>query len=288
MVCMHCGVDNAQGSKFCKQCGAVFTPDKAKGKSRGIYIMSFIAILLAIALALTFIYGKPFVIYEDPSMETTNSIGKEVTFDSAEAAIEYCVKAIADNDLNAALNAFAGDDYIRGFDFTKWCKRLNALIPNDLAPSEYGMYQEINNALITSRRASQIKGFSYSLLTNMDFSQAIIIEDEDQISRFINDVDPEKLKGLKIVRIDPPTPDRLNSEINIKNFKAQADIYGGIEGTERVVLYDLNGELYTGGFHLIRFKNGWKIESMTTYLAGNSFDGSVVKTTEEEYLQLVE
>ena len=53
-------------------------------------------------------------------------------------------------------------------------------------------------------------------------------------------------------------------------------------------LYDLNGELYTGGFHLIRFKNGWKIESMTSYLAGTRADGSVIKTTEDEYLSSIE
>ena len=285
MKCQHCGGEVEQSSKFCPKCGQVNTT-QVKGKSSGLKFISYIAAILALALVITFVFGKPF--NNLGTQTATNFSGNEKSFDSPEDAIEYCVEAIADNKLSVALSAFAIDDYTREFDFTKWCNRMKALILRDLAPSEYKMYQDINHAYITSKIVSQVKGFSYSLLSSMDLSQTIVVEDEEQVPQFVEDVDPKKLKGLKIVRIDPPCPDILNSERNVENFKIQAAIYGGEEGTERVVLYELDGELYAGGFHLIQYKDGWHIESMTSYLAGTSVDGSVTKMTKDDYLEWIE
>lgn len=80
----------------------------------------------------------------------------------------------------------------------------------------------------------------------------------------------------------------MYSEKNIENFNKHAQLYGADEQTERVVLYELNGEYYCGGFQIMRYKNNWKIISLYSNLAGQSPYGTVTKITQVEFEQILQ
>lgn len=313
-------------------------------QKKTIFIISVIALLLALVLVVTYVFGKPFRSIEvdlegieehgktddiddidnidevdnpkekdntdekdhaDEETDFTDSgenekskTGKTMgvissadlksTFDTPEEAVEYFVQAISQNDLEDAFKACSIEEYSSGFDFFKLSKRLQAFTPKDLAPSQYIMYEEMNAYIIASRLVSQIKTFTYSLLTDMDLTQIKIIENDDEILEFIEEVNPEKLKNLKLVRVDMPYPNLLKSEKAVKNLKAQAETYGANEATEMAAFYELDGQTYLGGFYLIRYNSGWKIVSINSAFLGTSVDGSAIKMTMDEYLELLE
>lgn len=274
MKCKQCSAETNPG-QFCPQCG--LKNDEKKPRKPG-FLLVF-SLILAVALAVTYVFGKPF---------SCGALANEKYFKTPEDAIQHFVDGIARNDLDIALEACAIDDVAEHFDLVKFNKRMKAFLIRDFAPSEYEMYQDINRGLVLNRITTQIKVFVYSFLTDVDPYMTTAIKDEDPTPQFIKDADPGKLKNLQIDRMDIPEPDVFNGEINLKNMKEQAKPFGALEATERVVLYDLDGDKYLGGFYLFRYKKGWKIYTMTSYLAGLPADGSVSETSKKDYMSLIE
>jgi hypothetical protein len=95
------------------------------------------------------------------------------------------------------------------------------------------------------------------------------------------------LKDLKLLRIDPPRKDILESERNIANLQKMADIFGAQEMTERIALYQLNDKTYLGGFILLRYGESWKIYSLCSNLAGTSVMGGVEQISIMDYALLL-
>lgn len=212
--------------------------------------------------------------------------GETPIFPKPEDAINHFVAGLVENDLQKALQACAVEEYAQGYDFAGMMDRMKALMPiQQMAPSEYSLYAEMNKIAAMGTLVSQMKMMVYSFFVPevKDGITIYVGGGKDDAKKFAEAVNPDKLKGLKILRIDPPMQDILNSEKNIENFQKWAKIYGAQEMTERIVLYGLDGKLYLGGFGLLRYEDGWKIQRLNSNLAGLSAMGTVEETTLDAY-----
>jgi hypothetical protein len=166
--------------------------------------------------------------------------GETPVFSAPEDAIRHFAAAIAENDLQKALKACAVDEYAQGYDFAGMVDRLKSLMPmQQMVPSEYGLFAQINRITAMGTLAGQMKMMVYSFFVPKvkDGTPMYTGGSADDAKKFAEAVDPGKLKNLKIVRIDPPRQDILSSEKNIENFHKTAMLYGAQEMTERIVLF---------------------------------------------------
>lgn len=217
---------------------------------------------------------------KDRQEETT-----QASFKTPEETIEYFVAGITENNIGKALSACGIEEYSKGFDFTAYSNHAKAIMPPSVspAPSEYEMYHELNRITKESQISTQIKGFIYSFYNKGELTASKPVTKKREIKKFIQSVDPKQLKKLKIVQIDPPYPDVMKKEATKTSLKTHAAIAGGTEATERVVLYELNGRYYWGGFRLIKYNDNWKISTINSDIVNQPALGSVTKTTKENY-----
>ena len=214
----------------------------------------------------------------------------EQSFASPEDAINHFIAGIAEGDLEKALAATAIDAYGSSFDFAYQAERLQVIMPAiNEAPAEYELYGDLNRLKQAAYLAQQIKLFCYSFfIGDMDFSVPEMLEDQAQIDEFITAVDPAKLANLKVVGIDMPTPDVMNSEAALENAEKHGKTIGADTVTERIVLYNLDGDLFMGGFQLADFGGVWKIKGLNSIYANQSAYGDVSPVTMDEYFSLTE
>jgi hypothetical protein len=206
----------------------------------------------------------------------------EKTFDSPEAAINAFVSSIANNDFSTAAQTFAINEPAEKFDFAAYANYLKVIMPfTMLAPSDYALYVEMNKMSSLGDLTRQTKAFIYSFFETegMDGSPIAPIS-QDDASQFVKTVDPSALKSLKIAKIETPSPDVYNSSTNLANFKRMASFYGADDMAERVVLYNLNGQNFEGGFRLLKYGSDWKIFGLNSTLAGQPGTGIVTKVAE--------
>ncbi len=213
----------------------------------------------------------------------------EQSFSTPEAAIEHFVGAVTDNDLEGALEACAIYAYGTDFDFHQYSDRLSVIMPGAApAPAEYDMFADLNQLQQAATMGNYIRYFCYSFFIDEDLSMPIVLGESDiSIEDFMAAVDPAQLHSLEIVRMDEPMPEVLHSETNTSNFDRQAASYGADGMTEMVVLYDLNGQLYCGGFGLLNYGGDWKICRLNSMLAGQPAYGTVAPITESEYQSVI-
>lgn len=206
----------------------------------------------------------------------------ELEFDTPEAAIEHFVSSIVKNDLTGALQAFAINQYAEEFDFTAQAKRLNALdIYQSLAPADNAMYTQLNRLSLLAKYGLYIKLFCYSFYATESLEGNIVAPMNDRperIDAFITSVNPKQLTNLKIAKVFKLT---VLSERLQKTLEEQVRIVGAEEFSEFVVFYELNGDYFAGGIHLLRYDEAWKIDSLGSVLTGVSAVGTVLKTTSE-------
>jgi hypothetical protein len=206
----------------------------------------------------------------------------EKEFATPEAALQHFAESIAKNDVVAALQAFAINQHAAAFDFTAMSERLGVIQPiQTLSPTEYPMYVDLNRLALISRYGGLLKFFVYSFYATEPLDETTRIQNEpERISAFIESVNPEQLAGLKIAKLIRIT---ATSDKLLEVWQQQAKPVGADDVTELVVLYELNGIYYLGGARLLRYGEGWKLDALSSALAGMAALGTVTKTTQEEF-----
>jgi hypothetical protein len=202
----------------------------------------------------------------------------EQNFVTPEAATQHFVSSIAKNNV-----AFAINEYADTFDFKAHANHLQSInIYRGLAPTDYNMYKQLNRLELLSKYAFNIKLFTYSFYSSEPLDGSIIpLQGEpERLETFVNSVNPEQLGNLTIERAF-----RINalSDRMKQNWQAQAAPVGADEVTEMVVLYNLNGSYFLGGFSLLRYGENWKISGLSSVLAGMESLGGVSVTTPSEF-----
>jgi hypothetical protein len=205
----------------------------------------------------------------------------ELDFATPEAAVGHFFKSIVKNDLAAALQAFATNEYADNYDFTKHSRRMAAIQPMmQPAPPEYAMYDRVNRLALLARYAQQIQIFTYSLTPDIQIDQTQRIDNDNQIAAFVTSVDPAKLGGLTIAKAYKVVP---ASEKFKSILAGQADPLGADEIGEIVILYELGGRYLKSGARLLRYGQFWRIDSLNSIVAEVPMSGGAVPTTEEEF-----
>lgn len=212
-----------------------------------------------------------------------------VLFEMPEDAITFYLQGVMQGDVTQILQATAVTEMSEGFDFERSVNRLGSLSIQSPAPSDQPLYVEINKAQFTSQILSQVKNFAYGLLaTEKDVVEGrVFMMEPEGTTRFMDEVDPERLASLRIMDMGIPFPDLTNNELNLENWNEQAQIYGADEFTERVVLLQFEGDTYFMGFTLLRYDESWKISSAASLLGGTSVFGAPMRTTAEDFQDLI-
>ncbi len=210
----------------------------------------------------------------------------EEDFATPEEAIEHFIKSVANNDFKGAIAATVVNEAGDNYNATEFAVNAEYLIYTMEAPSEYEFYQELNRAQSLAIVANQMKFFVYSF-SDSDAVLAVIkgedysLNSKDEAEQFVADVDPDKLKELHIMRIDSPSENSYYSNII-------AGTYGADKSTDRIVLYELNGETYLGGYTLLFYDNRWGILGLYSDLGDTSPYGAAEKISEEAYEHLLD
>jgi hypothetical protein len=216
-----------------------------------------------------------------------NAFGNSVPMDAKsfatpENAITHFMEALKKNDLSSVFEACAVQDYSQRFRFKEYVRRLMGLsYIAYMAPAKYDFYIELNKIDTLARISRQIKLICYSLLSDeTDLTATKKDPDEDHVKDFVRAVDPGKLAGLQVIRMDKPV--LVDNERYQKNTLDAARCFGAGNGTERVALLKFNKDLYILGFHLYQYGSSWEIDSLSSPLAGTPMFG-VEKITYDEY-----
>ncbi len=213
------------------------------------------------------------------------------SFKTPEDAITSYLEGVVESDVDKILQACAIDEVSENFQFDDWVDRLGAMwVQNTLSPADYPLYVEINRVQQAYRILQPVRNLVYSLLSSevQESGLDLIEMDRRDANRFVEDVDPERLRGLEVEEIGVPEPEMMESDRYQENAEEQASIYGADEMTERVVLVSFEDEYYVLGFTLLRYGKSWKISAQFSAMGRTDGTGMAQPTTEEEFESLTD
>jgi hypothetical protein len=204
-------------------------------------------------------------------------------FKTPEAAVQHFLSSLAANDLDAAMQACAVEEFAARVNVAAQLRRTRSLMTSrEYGPGQYSMYARINRARAMADFAHGVQMYSFGLLSDKRAEGNLVVDMSDRdIDAFIRAVNPARLAALKIVRIDKPVRSIFDSAKVTSLFKKQAVPEGADELTERIALVWLDGQHYWGGFRLVRYGASWRIRDLVSILA--SSPRPVGKTTVAEY-----
>ncbi len=222
-------------------------------------------------------------------LATAQDQSASVSFRTPEEAIMAYMQGVTQGDIAQILQACAVDEMGDGFNFELHTNRLQALTMLSPAPSTYPLYAEMNKVQFSWQILSQARNLAYALLATENRvveGQTVLIDPEGTL-QFIDEVNPERLDQLQVVKIGLPNPELATSERNLQNWNTIAQIYGAEELTERVALFLFEGNTYLVGFALLRYGDNWKISNASSTLAGLSSFGTPSMTSEDAFDELI-
>jgi hypothetical protein len=246
-----------------------------KKKNIAALALCAISVVLAIALALS-LTGVIAISGASGASAASKS------FSSPEDAINYFVERLRLGDFNGALSACAIDEMAKGFDYEAFAERLKA-IPSTMMsylPSEYEQYVEYNKYRLTQQIMIQMACFSVSFNIAKENGEllegtTVMLEDGKLREGFIEELDPNKISGLKLADIGKHR--MHDDQQNRENQKKQASIFGADDVQFRTVLYEYEDKYYMGGFTLIEYGGRWLLQSMSDPLSGIPMLGTPIE-----------
>ena len=223
---------------------------------------------------------------KEKSLATT-----EVSFASPEEAVEYISSSLAEADLSALLPAFGIERQVADYSFVGMSERLRAIVlETGVPPVRFQFYADTARIQFTNEAATQLRNLAYSLLVTSGTPLDSLIGFSEGMSQYATDLemvlDPARLANLKVLQMADPssvfdTPASL--ERHRKNILAQLAVTGGDDMQERLVLYELDGRTYQGGFTLVRYGDRWQVRGLHSSLGGTSLSGHAVPMTIDEF-----
>lgn len=111
----------------------------------------------------------------------------------------------------------------------------------------------------------------------------------DWTVEFENKVDPEKIHGFEVLRIDENNPEIQHEDQYITGMQCRSEVYGVDDICERTVLFECNGMLFYKGFRLVQYDGQWKIQSLSAGLVGESAYGNASRIENvDAYMEMIE
>ena len=201
-----------------------------------------------------------------------------------EDAVRQYLGGVAANDADKVLDACAIDEVATHFQFDLQAARLSAIVPTTfLLPSSYQFYAGLNRYGQAYPIFAELRGLAYSLLSSKPVDQIITPVTADQAQQLITDLDPSHLAGLTVVSVKFPVAKFATDAHTLSAFAAEAKVDGADELTERLALFQLNGQYYAVGFTLVRYGSDWKVLNQVSNLAGMPTTGAAQQTTPGDF-----
>jgi len=219
-----------------------------------------------------------------------NSPSISASFKTPEDAINSYMQAVAQGDGSKILQAFAINEMSEKYNFEVFVDRIGAFQPIQFeGPTNYTLYVDLNKTQVAAQIVQRVRTFIYGLLSTEDVASGNMIGsfDAERAAKFIKEVDPKRLSGISVKRIDMPNKPILNSDRHRDNLAKTARMYGADESTERVALFTFEGNTYVVGFSLLRYGDGWKIYQPGSVLSGLNPLGTAAKITEADFDKMV-
>ena len=293
--CPSCGSQRLTETPFCASCGADFRRLAAAMVAPASRRSGRRTVLALVALAAVVAGGGVFAACSSASSATASTpggAGASTAGGAASAAATSAVRAtpedavrqylagVAANDTNQVFGACAIDEVAAHFQFDVQAERLQAILPSTfLLPSGYQFYAGLNRYGQAYQIFVELRGLSYSLLSTEPVDKIITPVTADQAQQLIKDLDPSHLAGLTVASVKFPIAKFATDAHTLANFAAEAKVYGADELTERLALFQLNGQYYAVGFTLVRYGSDWKVLNQVSNLAGMPATGAAQQTT---------
>ena len=292
--CSSCGARRLTEAPFCGSCGADFrrlaaetvvSPRRRSGRG---------SVLALVALAAVVAGGGVFAACSSATSTATASGGPGTSTAGGAAspaatsavratpedAVRQYLAGVAANDMNRVLAACAIDEAAAHFQFDLQAERLQAIVPSTfLLPSGYQFYAGLNRYAQAYQIFAELRGLSYSLLSTQPFDKIITPVTADQAQQLVKDLDPSHLAGLTVASVKFPIAKFATDARTLANFAAEAKVYSADELTERLALFQLNGQYYDVGFTLVRYGTDWKVLNQISNLANMPATGAALQTT---------
>jgi hypothetical protein len=212
-------------------------------------------------------------------------------FATPEAAIEHLIESIAKGNESGVFESFSISKWAEKFDFGASVERMGVLeLQQTMLPPTSALYRSMNEATRASFCAYQVRGLVLSLVSNQAeaFRNATVVRAADAsiATAFAASIDPKKLVSLKVDKVVaiPPKTSSIYAR-NLKNEAAQGKITRADEQQEFLVLYNIGGQTFTGGFTAHRYGTKWSIASLSAPLSGLPANGSVEKSSVAAFLE---
>ena len=290
--CPSCGTQTLTATPSCASCGADFRRLAAAMVAPAPRRPGRRTVLALVALAAVVASGAVFAACSGATASAPGGAGAPAAGTAAtttvratpEDAVRQYMAGVAANDINRVLDACAIDEVAAHFQFDLEAVRLQAIVPTTfLLPSGYQFYAGLNRYGQAYQIFNEVRGLAYSLLSSQPVDQVIAPVTADQAQQLVKDLDPSRLAGLTVVSIKFPIATLATDAHALSNFAAQAKVYGADELTERLALFQLNGQYYDVGFTLVRYGNDWKVMNQISNLANTSATGAAQPTTQGNF-----
>jgi ABC-type sugar transport system substrate-binding protein len=238
-------------------------------------VLAAACVLLAAALALTM-------------LGVTDAVfAPRKTFSTPEDAIRYFTERVQAGDYEGALKACAAGEIAQNYDYEAMINRIKTMGAYSpyFMPGDYGLYAAYNEGAVRQQILSQLRFMALSVVLPDEYAEYLqgsqIIEDSGSIDfdSVVEDMDPEAFLGLKIADIGQSA--LADTDANVDNLDAMADIYGAEEMAARDVLYEIDGDYYAGGFTLLQYNGSWLICQLGDPLIGQPVTGALIPLKDE-------
>jgi hypothetical protein len=197
------------------------------------------------------------------------------SFATPEAVVEHFIESVAADDLDATMQAFAIDDEAAHFDFAAQVRRLGSYSPTSIdAPARYKMYVRTNAFAAMDNAAGRVVAFVTAFL--IDPAEIARLgkgpRDADAAARVmatLQGMDSNKLRGLKLVRVDLPHKPLMSKAHVLQMLREQGSVWGAETMTERIALLQLADQHYICGFRILKYGSSWRIHDLTSNFASD-------------------
>jgi hypothetical protein len=221
--------------------------------------------------------------------------GKEylVHMDTPERLMEYFVETIRNGDFENTVNlfAFSHDENVRLLDNREEMLYMGSILQNQpiTLPKSY---TPIIKYYLLNRYVDYIRRFLFELLLPETFRDLKDFElhnlceydYEQDIELYIRSLNSDRLRALRLVRIDPvdfDEPYRSSDSLKNRNETEQR-IYGYNDVSQYTVLYAFNCSYYIGAVTLYKYGNYWYIGEFRANAANISIN-IIIPATVKEY-----
>lgn len=207
-------------------------------------------------------------------------------FAQPEDVVAAFAELVGEGDFGAAVELFDARERAKRYDFRALAKRMQAIVPNMMEPSEYSGFAALNGIKEQAHAARQIAVLVYSMLLPDEFEKYIdmkpmSLKDDMELSdRFFVAANPAGLKGLRLERLVYANPEMQDGETYRDIIRRNSALYGYVDCKDYIAIYELNGDHYAGGMQVTNYGDGWRIAGLQSPLAGTPATGRVAKVDE--------